>query len=64
MGMSASQSFPENEMKVGTELGIVPGTQQAGSESEFVSLLCWEASCLSSMLQTYDCLSNSIVLIS
>ena len=44
MGMSTSQSFLENEIKEGTVLGIVPGTQQADSEPEFVSFLCWVVS--------------------
>ena len=44
MGMSTSQSFLENEIKEGTVLGIVPGTQQADGEPEFVSFLCWVVS--------------------
>lgn len=44
MGMLTSQSFLENEMKEGIVLGIVPGTQRAGGEPEFVSFLCWVAS--------------------
>lgn len=44
MGMSTAQSFLESEIKEGTVLGIVPGTQRAGGEPEFVSFLCWVAS--------------------